>query len=346
MASVLTPLFPPTSDLYSHAERSEQGFWFANFTVGASPSLEILIDSGSSDAIMNPGVYKPSANSQNLNKTFQVSYATTNPDGSGTETATGPEYKDVIGLPGTSLSVSAQTLGAITSPQSPPTFPHDGLIGFAGISSLGLDATSWFQSLCNAGTVSPCRFGLAFKTDNTGTQYFGSLPTDVYNGSLSTAPIIDEWGLEGDVVVNGKVVQSSATILTDSGTTVVFGPVASVQAIFKAAGIQYVTNNGSNGTPTTVDGYYPCDQPPKLGFAFPSASQAGTGKASKTSTIFNIDSVPLAQTMNGNNCTAILHGTDEFSFWLVGQGKYLLIVCDHAAVQLMSSHSILPGQVH
>jgi cathepsin D len=63
-----------------------KGFWFANFTVGAKNDLVILIDTGSSDLLFNPGVYAPSSSSVNLHKTFSISFATTNPDGSGTET--------------------------------------------------------------------------------------------------------------------------------------------------------------------------------------------------------------------------------------------------------------------
>lgn len=63
---------------------AEQGFWFSHFTVGASPDLEILIDTGSSDAIMNPGIYKPSSGSTNTGRPFHIAYSTTNPDGSGT----------------------------------------------------------------------------------------------------------------------------------------------------------------------------------------------------------------------------------------------------------------------
>jgi pepsin A len=43
----------------------------------------MLIDTGSSDAILNPGVYKPSSSSQDTRRPFEISYATTNPDGSG-----------------------------------------------------------------------------------------------------------------------------------------------------------------------------------------------------------------------------------------------------------------------
>lgn len=63
---------------------NEQGFWFSHFSVGGSPDLQILIDTGSSDTILNPGVYKKSSTGVDTGKTFRISYATTNPDGSGT----------------------------------------------------------------------------------------------------------------------------------------------------------------------------------------------------------------------------------------------------------------------
>lgn len=63
---------------------NEQGFWFSHFQIGGSPDLQILIDTGSSDTILNPGVYNASSTGVDTGKTFRISYATTNPDGSGT----------------------------------------------------------------------------------------------------------------------------------------------------------------------------------------------------------------------------------------------------------------------
>jgi pepsin A len=39
--------------------------------------------------MLNPGVYKPGPKSVNTNKPFRISYATTNPDGSGSLTVGG-----------------------------------------------------------------------------------------------------------------------------------------------------------------------------------------------------------------------------------------------------------------
>ncbi|MCJ1442906.1 MAG: hypothetical protein MMC23_003403 [Stictis urceolatum] len=288
-------------------ETNDQGFWFANFTIGAAKEQSILIDTGSSDAIMNPGLYKPSAGSKNLHQNFRISYATTNPDGSGSESASGPKYQDLISLSGSNLSVSAQTLGSITSPQSPPTFPHDGLIGFGSEDGSALRASPWFHSLCNEGALDECRFGLAFGTQGTGMQYFGSVESSEFTGELTSAPITGEWELQGDIVLNGKVIESGADIITDSGTTVIFGPIDSVQSLFDAAGIQSVRSS--------------------IGLSFPSSSEQAK-EASAASKVFNILEEPLAQTKDGDNCTISIHGSDEFGgAWLVGQaffqGRYM-----------------------
>ncbi len=80
---MIAALLARPQGLYSN---TPQGFWFSHFTIGASKDLEILIDTGSADAILNPGVYEPSSGSVDTGKPFRISYATTNPDGSGTLT--------------------------------------------------------------------------------------------------------------------------------------------------------------------------------------------------------------------------------------------------------------------
>jgi cathepsin D len=63
-----------------------KGFWFTNFTVGAAKELILLIDTGSCDVYLNPGFYEPSEHSINENDNFTITFATTNPDGSGSLT--------------------------------------------------------------------------------------------------------------------------------------------------------------------------------------------------------------------------------------------------------------------
>ncbi|KAK8932726.1 Aspartic protease [Metarhizium anisopliae] len=297
-----------------------QGFWFSHFTVGASPDLEILIDTGSSDAILNPGVYKPSPGSVNANRRFRISYATTNPDGSGTLTdakdtkrqASGNVYQDVITQLSANLTVANQTLGDIQDPASPPTFPRDGLIGYASQQGSALHGSPFINSLCDQGALSTCRFGLALRPNKTGELYYGTLATDTFTEPLTTVPLTQgEWAVQGDVTVDGTAVQHGASIITDSGTTVIFGPTHRVADVFARAGVQAVP------TSTGLAGYYNCSAPPAIGFSFAGAN-------------FDILPSALAFASNGDNCTAAVHGSDAFGDnWLVGQAFFQGRYVDH-----------------
>ncbi|KID79696.1 aspartic protease precursor, partial [Metarhizium brunneum ARSEF 3297] len=289
-----------------------QGFWFSHFTVGASPDLEILIDTGSSDAILNPGVYKPSPGSVNANRRFRISYATTNPDGSGTLTASGNVYQDVITQLSANLTVANQTLGDIQDPASPPTFPRDGLIGYASQQGSALRGSPFINSLCDQGALSTCRFGLALRPNKTGELYYGTLATDTFTEPLTTVPLTQgEWAVQGDVTVDGAAVQHGASIITDSGTTVIFGPTHRVADVFARAGVQAVP------TSTGLAGYYNCSAPPTIGLSFAGAN-------------FDILPEALAFASDGDNCTAAVHGSDAFGDnWLVGQAFFQGRYVDH-----------------
>jgi cathepsin D len=116
-------------------------------------------------------------------------------------------------------------LGAVTSPLSPPTFPNDGLIGFSGIYQTAVNSSSWFQQLCDAKELNECRFGIVYETDNTGEQYFGYVAEERFPGSLSVGPVNPgyEWSTFVDLAYDGKVIVRDQWIITDSGTTVMFG---------------------------------------------------------------------------------------------------------------------------
>ncbi|OAA74091.1 aspartyl protease [Cordyceps fumosorosea ARSEF 2679] len=291
---------------------NEQGFWFSHFTVGASKDLEILIDTGSSDAIMNPGIYQPSAASQDQNRRFHIAYATTNPDGSGTLSASGKVYHDVITQLGANLTVPQQVVGAIDQPATPPTFPHDGLIGYAGKMGASLREDPFFTSLCAAGTLSACRFGLALRTDGTGQLHYGAVATSEFAGALTAVKVTSLWSVTGGVTVAGKVVADNLDIATDSGTTVIFGPTADVKQVFAAAGVKAVTTSAG-----TVEGHYSCASPPTIGFSLGGVN-------------FDLDPKALAFKQDGDDCTASVIGTADFGgTWLVGQAFFQGRYIDH-----------------
>lgn len=109
-------------------------------------------------------------------------------------------------------------------------------------------------------------------------------------------------------------------------------PIDAVASIFNATGIQSVLQSGSEGDVLT--GYFPCDEPPTVGFSFPSqtnfssTANDSTSSVSKKSSIFNIPSTAWAVVNNGNNnCTAVLSGQNYAvpGLWVVGQRKLFLL---------------------
>lgn len=71
------------------------------------------------------------------------------------------------------------------------------------------------------------------------------------------------------------------------------------------------------GNPTYIYGYYPCDNPPTVGFSFPAQSDIAAANSSspisRTAKTFNIPKSAFQLADNGNNnCTAVLMGTDQF----------------------------------
>lgn len=284
---------------------------------------------------MNPGVYQASDNSRDAGRRFHIAYSTTNPDGSGElsvslallrtasasyirhdltfmQQAEGPVYYDVITQHGANLTVPQAVLGAIDNPTSPPTFPHDGLIGYAGQDGASLQDKPFVQALCDTGALSACRFGLALKTDGTGNLHYGTVATDEFSGELTTVQAQGLWSISGDVTVDGNSIVSQINIATDSGTTVIFGPTNTVSRVFKAAGI-----TGKRTSSGNLEGHYSCSKTPTVGFSI-------GGKN------FNIDPKALAFKKDGDDCTASLIGTSNFGgTWLVGQAFFQGRYIDH-----------------
>ena len=121
------------------------------------------------------------------------------------------------------------------------------------------------------------------------------------------------------MAVGGNVITTNQTIVLDSGTANVIGPIDAVQDLFDAAGIQGVTQSLS-GCQKVLTGYYPCASPPTVGFKFPA------GKGGK---VFDIVASAFPEADDGTgNCTAIVAGIDFApGLWIVGQawfqGKYV-----------------------
>lgn len=63
-------------------------YWFGHFDVGNTKNAKLLIDTGSTDLILNPGLYKPSSHMTKFSGTtnFTISYEGVNRAGFGFET--------------------------------------------------------------------------------------------------------------------------------------------------------------------------------------------------------------------------------------------------------------------
>ncbi|KAJ5690419.1 acid protease [Penicillium macrosclerotiorum] len=296
----------------------ENGFWFGSFDVGDSKNLTLLIDTGSSDVIVNPGLYKKGPKGVDIDQTFTNSYGTTESDGSGTGTKiSGTLYNDTMRFG--SLRVH-QTVGSATSSANGEVLiPGDGIVGFAGLEVSFL-------------TEHPLSFILFV---NKVSLMLADLESSC---DLSTTAIIQEWALYADIVLDGVTIKNDALVELDTGTATVIGPVDDVIAIFKASSMEYAVQT-SEDSGTTVTGYFPCDKPPTLGLSIPSQKNATAAMKEKSrlvshrSSTFNIAADQWIAADNGNNnCTAILSGTDAFpipDLWVVGQPFFHGTYIDH-----------------
>ena len=332
-------------------ETLDAGFWYGNFSIGASTNLSLLIDTGSDDVAVNPGLYIPSSASQNLGQSGALRYGTTEEDGCGSADIAYNTFADCVSQQG--LVAENQTFGDVyaTPPPNNGTitqFPHDGLVGFAGVTpnETQLGGRPFFQTLCDQGRVEECRFGLAFGTEGVGKQIFGGVNSSLFAGKLETAAVQKQWLVNGSAIA-GKEVISNQRIILDSGTANVsrlpcsctptnshsinicvltspriVGPPSVVRTLFDSLGLESYEQNLS-GCTSVLFGYYPCDAPPTVGFQF------GTG--ANSTAVYNIEASAFQQADNGNNnCTATVTGITFGSsgdLWIVGQtwfqGKYV-----------------------
>ncbi|KAK5737552.1 hypothetical protein LTR17_006599 [Elasticomyces elasticus] len=115
-------------------EALDAGFWYGNFDVGDSKNLSLLIDTGSADVAINPSLYCESLAGINLNSSGSLGYVGS---GCGAYEIAYHTFADTVSVAG--LTVHNQTLGAVTrtTPRNNGTitqFPHDGIVGFSGVS--------------------------------------------------------------------------------------------------------------------------------------------------------------------------------------------------------------------
>lgn len=233
-------------------ETLDAGFWYGVFNVGEAHNLSLLIDTGSPDVAVNPGLYKPSRASRNLSEAGSLEYGTVEENGCGAANISYQAYTDYVSQAG--LVARNQTFGNVIPNPAPvvagtiTSFPyvkhrveplsrqcvlmsfafrHDGIVGFGvpPANETQIGGTPFFQDLCNQGAVRECRFGLAFQTSGKGTQVLGGLDHALVSGELSRANSNADWDTTGSVAINGTtLLLQNETFLLDSGTANVRTP--------------------------------------------------------------------------------------------------------------------------
>ena len=69
-------------------------YWFGNFKVGDSGPLKLLIDTGSADLLVNPGLYTPSGDKKSYgNGKFSITYEGVNRQGFGFKTVSSKQMQ-------------------------------------------------------------------------------------------------------------------------------------------------------------------------------------------------------------------------------------------------------------
>lgn len=202
---------------------ADAGYWYASFDIGDSKGLSMILDTGSDYVSVNPRLYKPGSASVDVGEEGVYTYSSMERNGCGSAAVSYHAYEDTMTYEG--LTVKGQSLGASKEmPESPGNytkFDHDGLIGLtlSPASSLANTKSTYLNSLCHQKLIEPCRLGLAFGFDKTGTMALGAAEDSLFEGPLSTMSAGPNWATTGKLVIDGtEVIAHGKEIYYDSGT--------------------------------------------------------------------------------------------------------------------------------
>jgi cathepsin D len=134
-------------------------------------------------------------------------------------------------------------------------------MGFPSISTL--QASPFFMTAMQSGSVQSGEF--AFKLSDSGSElYLGGTDNSLYTGDIeyySVDPEKGYWQISNGVVkVNGVTLEPTFDSIIDTGTTLIYGPSATVEALWGQVPGSNDTGNGAYS--------YPCDSPPTVSFNF------------------------------------------------------------------------------
>lgn len=271
----------------------QQTLWSGNIAFGTpAQTFPIDFDTGSSDTLVNKGVYNPSASSTSHTNGDQFSTAY----GDGT-TAQGTIYTDTLHIAGLSATNTAIGLSNTTFVD-----PSQGAYGISGmaypqLAAFGSKYLPYFFRLKQAGAVTTGKFQFDLRTSGS-TLFLGGTDSSKY----STTPVYTSldsnqgfWQVPASV--NGQGIQS----IVDTGTTLIVAPPNEAVALFNQLGLPYTYQDGS------YYAYYTCSNTPKVTFKFSSYTKT----LSASSATFG--------SAGGNQCYLSVVGSDiGIDAWITG----------------------------
>ncbi|KAI0721833.1 protease [Cerioporus squamosus] len=287
--------------------------WAGNIKIGTPPETFLIdFDTGSADlwvpsssctqCASSKSKYHASASSTGAkqNGTFEIRYA----DGSN---ATGPIYTDTVVVGG--VKATGQYFAPVTSES--PNFaqdPIDGVLGLAFPSISRLKQDPFFVTASAQKYVKEDVF--AFKLASNGSElYLGGTDASLYKGAIEyhdVSSTVGYWIIGGgSAEVNGKSAVSGFETIIDSGTSIMYGPPAAVQAFYKAIPDSKLFDQAG--------GFYtfPCRTPPQVAFNWGGKSWA-----------INAENFNFGETEQGSGeCVGTLAGQDlglGDNVWLLG----------------------------
>jgi len=229
-------------------------------TVG-STVMELDFDTGSADlwvfSSLQPSsqtsghaVYKADASKLEKGSSWKISYG----DGSG---AAGKVYADKVVVGGVTATSQAVEAATSISTQFQQDKDNDGLLGlsFSSINTVKPNPKTTFFDTVKADLAKPL-FGVDLKYHAAGTYDFGFIDDSKYSGSLTYVDVDSSqgfWGFtaSGYIVGNGTASTSSISGIADTGTTLLYIPLAAVKAY-------YAKVKGSKNDSTQGGYTFPC----------------------------------------------------------------------------------------
>ena len=272
----------------------QQGeLWTGTMAYGTpAQSFQIDFDTGSSDTLVNNGVFNPAASSTSRTNgdTFSTAY------GDGT-TAQGTIYTDVVHIG--RLSATGTAIGVANGQFLDPSQGASGISGmaFPQLAAFGSNYLPYFYRLKQAGAVTSGKFQFDLRTSGS-SLFLGGTNSAKYSTTPAYVSVDSNQGFwQVPASVNGQSIQS----IVDTGTTIIVAPTSQAQALFNQLGLPTFTQDGSTYA------YYNCNNPPKVTFKYGTYSKT----LSAATTSFG--------TTNSGQCVLSVAGGDlGLNAWVTG----------------------------